>query len=41
MGRWGNGIFESDKAKDYVADIIDDFIDEIEYAIESFQDKNT
>ncbi len=41
MGSWGNGIFESDNAKDYVADIIDDFIEEIEDAIATIQDKNT
>ncbi len=41
MGSWGNGIFESDDAKDCVADIIDEFVEEIEDAIESLEGKST
>ncbi len=36
MGSWGFGVFESDASKDFVADIIEDFSDEIEEALDSY-----
>lgn len=36
MGSWGSGVFESDASKDLVADIIEDFSDEVEEALDSY-----